>query len=326
MTMRGIVIVGVLAACGSGSKKGGAAAAQPPETATGPGAAGLLACQSTVRALDAFVACAPNEDERLVAAHFQESMRGVITSSRPLDGPGAGKLTARMCLGFLEGMALDLEAKRCAFALTPDERAWLDAERRRRTPIPDAAKGTDRVALQVVVTLRDRACACTTVACVDAIDAELEAKITPLSREATLAVRDAAGEIIDETQACARRVRTRAGLAEPSGPGDPAAVKRLADQIRAERAATIAAANRPPPPPLALPDGKTLRLADCAAHADADARSACEFLFDDVAECQTRGTEAKACVDAVVKEYVEWTTSGHDGAVGFEDDEDGAAE
>lgn len=308
--MRWIVIVGVLIAYGCGGKKG-SGASKPPETSTGPGAAGMLACQSAVRAMDAFVACAPSEDEKLVAAHFQRSSREVFTSTTPIAHDTA-RLTARMCLGFLEGLALDLESKKCPYTLTDDERAWLDAERRRRTPIPAEASKADRAALEIVVRLRDRACVCTAGACVDAIDAELDRQVTPLSDEATLVVREAASEIVDETMACARRVRIKAGLAEPFGPADPEVVRRLAEQIRAERDAEVAKANRPPPPPITLPDGKTLKLGDCVAIGDMFERDLCTTLFDDVAECHALGGDVKACVDELVNEY------------GGEDDEDDA--
>lgn len=316
--MRWIGLFAFVLACGRGGKE---EAVTSPETATGPGAAGLLACQAAVRAMDAFVACAPSADDKLIAEHFQAKTREVFSSTKPLKSELETRATARMCLADLDGMARDMAKKKCGFALTTQERAWLEAERRRRTPVPAEAKGADRDMLAKLAATRDRACACKDIACVDAIEAELDKDTTRLSKDASIVLRDAGGEMIDELFGCARRLRTDVALAEPGGPGDPTAVRAFANQIRAERAAAAAAANRPPPPPVTLPDGKTLSLAGCKALAKETDREACEVLFDEVAECQGRGADTQTCVDDAVKEYLEWIAE-DDGGGGFEDDED----
>jgi hypothetical protein len=305
----------LVVACSRGDK---GASGRPPETSTGPGAAGLLACQSAVRASDAIVACAKSEDEKLVADHVAEMSRKLLTDAAPFAHPAAATLTAQMCVERLDAYERELQARKCAFTASKEERGWIEAQQRHRTPVPAEAKGADHDALANVAAHRDRACACKTAACARDVGDALEKDLTPLSAGASPALRDAASAMIDEIGRCTRRVEMDEGSAKPNEPGDPATIHALAEQIRAERAEAAAKANRPPPPPVTLPDGKKLSLADCAKLPNEDHHDACMSLFDDVVGCQEQSDDVVQCIDDAVKEYLEWISA--DSGAGFADE------
>jgi hypothetical protein len=132
----------------------------------------------------------------------------------------------------------ELEARKCKYVASADERAWIEAQHRHRTPVPSEAKGPDRDALAEVASHRDRACACKTATCADKIGSDLDKNLTPLSHEASPALRDAAAAMIDEIGRCVRRLQLDEQFAAPSIAGDDAAATHaLAEQIRADRAA-----------------------------------------------------------------------------------------
>jgi hypothetical protein len=305
-----VIVLGTVAACG-GSKR---QSVPPPETATGPGAGGLLACQALGRAMDALSACARSDDERLVVEHGFERQRELMMSPRPFADDSARIPATRMCLGYLEPLQKQLAAETCAYTPTAQERAWLEAERRRRTPIPAEATGGDREVLAKAAGLRDRACACKAQACYDEVTRELDMGVGSLGPDAPPAARDAASEMIDELMGCGRRLALDLMPTTPTPPPDPAELKQIADAIRAERA--TAARRKAPPPPVTLADGKRLAVGDCAQMSDTDERDACETLFADVQECQ--GERDAAAIDACVADAV----MSYDDREPFEDDAD----
>jgi hypothetical protein len=294
-----VIVLGTVAACGGAKRE----SVPPPETATGPGAAGLLACQALGRAMDALAACARSDDERLVLEHGFERQRELAMSAQPFADDSVRRPATRMCLSFLESLQKQLAVEKCAYTPTAQERAWLAAERRRRTPVPAAAKGADRDVLVKAAALRDRACECKTQACYDEVSRELDMGVGSLDKGSPPAARDAASDMIDELMDCGRRLALDLMPAVPTPPPDPAELKQIADAIRAERA--TAARRKAPPPPVTLADGKRLAVGDCAQMSDTDERDACETLFADVQECKgERDTAAiEACVADAVKSY-----------------------
>lgn len=309
-----VLLLGAVIACGGG---GGSRreTATPPDTATGPGAGGLLACQALVRAIDAQVACARSDDERVVVEQMLRSQRELAAETKPFADERQRPLAARMCLTFLEPLQKQLAADKCSYTATGQERAWLQSERARRTAVPASAKGPNRDTLVKAAALRDRACACKVQACYDDVSRELDMGVGSLDTDASTEERDAASEIIDELMACGRRLALDLTPATPSPPADPAEMKVMADAIRAERVAE--AKRTAPPPPVTLADGKRLAVEDCAMMGDPDDKGDCEYLFQQVQHCQgERDAAAVAeCVDHAVTSY--------DESRGFEDEGEG---
>lgn len=225
----------VLAACGGGKGKG--PPAPDPATATGPGPGGLLACQAAVRAIDALNACAPTPDEREMSALMTARLRAMSASTEPLPADRVAMM-AQHCVAMLEEFGESLRWSKCSYAFTDHERQWVESWRTRRTGVPAGADEATRVSLAAAIDPRDRACACTTLDCAETIEGSLEKVIKPLPANARDVDRDAGGHILDELQACRRRLEWAAAHASPPPPpGDPAVVKRGLMRLRADAAA-----------------------------------------------------------------------------------------
>jgi hypothetical protein len=102
-----------------------------------------------------------------------------------------------------------LRGQGCAFTLSAEESAWIAGARARRTGVPPASPPADRASLEWLAALRDRACACGDLSCIDRVEAELDAGSSSmrLGPDALAASRDAASAMIDEITACGRQLR-----------------------------------------------------------------------------------------------------------------------
>lgn len=313
-----VIASAALLACG-GKKP---ATGIDPATTTGPGMAGIAACKSVVRAIDAGVACGRTPDLRELERRMSSRMREMMTEAKPL-GERDSRMAARSCVRLLEGYSTALPADGCAFALSTQEVAWVATERARRTPIPSSADPASRASLTWLAGLRDRACKCKDVACYEAVEHDLDKPDNhpgPVMASDT-AARDATGEMIDELVACGGRLTAAAARAmpPPQEPADPAKTRKLLEWLRAEdeRDAVV---RRPAAEQVRLRDGRIVRLADCKVLPSVE-WDRCLGLFEAVEVCRDEPDAAKAvaCERAELDEYMDPQA---DGEGGFEADED----
>lgn len=213
----------VVVACGKGA---GGKPAPDPATSSGPGIAGLLACKSLARAIDAVIACGKTPDERRLAELSLKLVRELHTDPRPLP-PEAAPMFAHGCVALLDDTIEALRWQGCAFTPTADERAWVAAQRKTRTGVPAGASAATRASLESLMAARDEVCRCADVACVQATQQKLDAGLKPLPPDASDAARDAGGKMIDEAMLCGRRIEHAEARKAPYQPPSPDEVKRM---------------------------------------------------------------------------------------------------
>ncbi len=230
----------ILVACGGGG--GSSKPAIDPASTTGPGLAGIQACKSLVRAIDATHACAPSPDERRLAERSLDRLRAMYTSTEPIE-PTEVEMHATACLDWYEELSAALTWQKCKFEPTSDERAWMAAFRKHRTGLPKTMVAGSLDALKVVMEGRDKVCACKDLACADQAMRRLETDLRPLPTDASIEERDAGGKMLDEAARCQKRLRRADQHAKPPPPSDPAAARELLDDMEAaEEAENTAAA------------------------------------------------------------------------------------
>ncbi len=215
-----VTLAFVLIACGGkGDATPGAGPSPGPPATTGPGLAGIKACQSMIRGLDALMTCAPAA-ERNMMARLQEPQRKIYGDTTAISAEQV-QLYARSCILQLGEMAESMRPYGCKFELTGEEQAWFDGEHRRRTQATGVTHAASRESLAQVIGFRDRMCACKDAACTEivatALDASLEAGAGKLSHEDDVA-RDAASRVIDELTHCQGWIERRARRSVPEAP------------------------------------------------------------------------------------------------------------
>jgi hypothetical protein len=177
-----------------GEARGDEPSAPPTNTATG-GTSSIKECQALARALDAGDRCGVS-DERLA------SLRGQLASTANLDERARAN-EARWCSLMLGERVDDLKRRECAFTLSADELALVDAARARRTAIPEGASEAERALLGRMVDFRDDVCACTSTDCTRAI---ADGFSPPSLDGLGAAAREAGAAMLDEAGVCHRAV------------------------------------------------------------------------------------------------------------------------
>lgn len=239
------VAVCVLAGCGAKKKEGEAgtgtaAAAKGPDAVSGPGVAGIAACQAMVRVLDASIACAPSEDERKLAQRATATLREVNTDTSEVDA-ALVPTYAQQCVRMLDDFDSMLRWQKCKSPVSKTERGWIEAHNARRTPVPPGASAKARDVMSWLAGVRDNTCRCPDLTCADrmlrGLDDSDELDMS-LPEDASAIERDAVSQMLDEAMWCQHRLMRAVQYSGEPPPSNPAEARRiLADMEAAEAAA-----------------------------------------------------------------------------------------
>jgi hypothetical protein len=134
-------LVIVVAACGGGGKAkvgeppaesalAAAPAAPDPAAVSGPGTAGLAACQALMRAADGVSDCGRTAEEKAATKESMVTLRELVVTDAPITDE-LRPLKVAQCLDFLGILALQLSIHACAYQPPPHEQA-CGARRSRR--------------------------------------------------------------------------------------------------------------------------------------------------------------------------------------------------
>lgn len=312
-----VVILAVAAAtfgCRSANKPGAGAAPEQAAAAEPDPATVAALCTISHRALLGLSECVAEPEDRPLLERVRAAGPDDLQRQAPTNPPDA-RMTAHRCGNQLAEWMTLAGVAGCQVGLSAAERAALAAQVGRRTGPPADASDEQRRFLGRLAGLRDRTCACTTLACAMALEPEIA---TVVEDEGAGGGREfdraAAGDIYDELSAC-RRHTSLADLARdvvgPAGRSVVATFLRPYWRVAAERMPKPAPVHDDSPPggitSLALPDGATLRWDDVRRMTDASARISAVGLFEDVAECRALrpADEVAACERDAFDTYAE---------------------
>lgn len=203
--MRRALVVLALVACKDDKKP---AAQPPPPVVVDAAPVGFDACRVSKAALDTATCEQAELQTQLMTA--KKSIDGIIDALGQI-GAGNPQQFQVACAELLVAIERDATKAKCVLGMDPAQRAqivellekWY-AQRVQVTPTGDAASDAFIAKLAAV---RDATCACTDAACLDRVDKQLAAVGQPPGN-LVAAARDVGGKLLEDSQRCAKRVRT----------------------------------------------------------------------------------------------------------------------
>jgi hypothetical protein len=178
----------------------------PPPPPVNPPPPAFDACAVSMRAIGNLVCTSP--EAKRTATQAQQSLAGIVDAFAKT-GRNADRYQAA-CAQMVVALDHDAAKLGCTLELATEERtklrATLDAYYAHRTPVRPTGDPASDTLIKRAAVIRDTACACTDVACLDGVTPQLDT-LGGLPPTAPASARELAGALLDDIGRCAQRIK-----------------------------------------------------------------------------------------------------------------------